>query len=346
MPEKDNDSSSRSDAVPDPQPTCVNPLLGNQIAEYCFGDMQEQKRQEVEAHLLECSVCWQEVHRLDASVRVLRADRSLMRTILTPKALGLIGLSGKFDHRFAGHSWHAAGASMLYSLLYAISLVFEVAYQFDVYGVTTTTAATFLVFPWVWGTTLAALFADVAVTRRGKNSGLAWSFLVLCAATAILLAGTWLVLPNHPITLLQIQAYPAQAAYFKNTLYYFPLCLVFVLTPFHFVLMMQRQLREGRHRRVFAVLTGGSMGVTPKGSVFLRVWHLSVILGFAGLASLYLTSRLMDNLMPAPYMNLFVSLIQLRTFLYFALAVGCLVWYSRALDEIKRECITVLQVSH
>jgi hypothetical protein len=346
MPEMGNESSSHFEATHVPLLRCADPSVGQHVTEYCFGDATEQQRQQIEAHLLECDACWREVQRLDASIRELRSNRSLIRTLMTPGALGVIGLSGKLERHFAGHLWHALGATCVSALLYAVSLVFEVAYQFDSYGFRVAFVAVLGVLPWVWGTTMAALAADVAATRRGKTTGLSWSVLISCAAVLLLLAGTSLILPNHPITLMRVQAYPAQAAYVKNTLYYVPLCVVFLLVPFHFVLTMQRQLRDGRHRRVFALLAGEKTGVTPRGTVFVKVWQLSVVLGCAGLASFHLTSNLMDNLVPAPHMNLFVNLVQIRTFLYFALAVGCLVWYSRALDEIRRECVALLQAPH
>jgi len=54
----------------------------------------------------------------------------------------------------------------------------------------------------------------------------------------------------------------------------------------------------------------------------------------------------MDNLVPAPHMNLFVNLVQIRTFLYFALAVaalsGILVLWMRS-DESG---VALLQAPH
>jgi hypothetical protein len=54
---------------------------------------------------------------------------------------------------------------------------------------------------------------------------------------------------------------------------------------------------------------------------------------------LVLTQDLFDHLKPNPYKNLFMQLVLGRVLLYFATGLFCVLWYSRALDEIKRECL-------
>jgi len=44
-------------------------------------------------------------------------------------------------------------------------------------------------------------------------------------------------------------------------------------------------------------------------------------------------------------MNVFINLLQARWVLYFGLGLECLAWYSRALNELKRECVAVEMAS-
>ena len=143
---------------------------------------------------------------------------------------------------------------------------------------------------------------------------------------------------------MRVQAYPAQAAYLKDTVYYLPLWVLFAVIPFHAVLTFQRELKNGHYRTVLNLLSGARDAFSPRGCPFLKVWHLAVLLVTATLASFYLTTNLIDNLRPAPHMNLFVSLVQTRTLCYFALGVGLLFWYAHMLNEIKRECVAALTV--
>lgn len=59
-----------------------------------------------------------------------------------------------------------------------------------------------------------------------------------------------------------------------------------------------------------------------------------------------MTSRLLDHLKPGPHMNLFTQLVYLRGIVYFVLGIESLIWYYRAIDEIKRECLRSEQGSN
>jgi hypothetical protein len=52
-----------------------------------------------------------------------------------------------------------------------------------------------------------------------------------------------------------------------------------------------------------------------------------------------LTQDLFDHLKPNPFKNLFMQLALGRTLLFFAIGLFCLLWYSRTLNDIKRECL-------
>lgn len=313
----------------------------DEVADYCFGDMGEGKRAEFEAHLLGCDVCWNAVLNLSPAVELIRTDKSLTKTFTAVDALVAAGVSSKLGRLFGGHLWQVLSSCCLYAALYSVALVLEVSYQFDQYypGVLFLAAA---VFVWVVLTSALGIWADWKVTAGGRASGLIFSASAFALAALVLYFALGLYLPNRPITEANFPAYPAHGAFLKDTLYFLPLAVVFLVIPYHFVVTMQRELRDGRYRLGMALLMNERWSVVPGGAVYLRVWWLCLTLFAAFLVSLALTSHLFENLKPGAFSGLFVQLVQWRLVLYFALGAECLLWYYRALNEIKRECLAAV----
>ena len=90
---------------------------------------------------------------------------------------------------------------------------------------------------------------------------------------------------------------------------------------------------------MLALLTAQPRGVVPRSAIYLRVWWLALGLMLAGVVSVFLTQDLFDHLKPSRYMSVFMELALGRCLLFFGLGLLCLVWYAKALNEIKRECI-------
>jgi DNA-binding winged helix-turn-helix (wHTH) protein len=247
-------------------------------------------------------------------------------------------MSAKLESFLGGHIGHVIVASVLYSALYGDALLVEVAYQFDRYGLTAILVA-FTAACWIFVTSLAGLAVDWKLTLRGSNRGLVASVCIFLTAVAILYAGSCLFLPTEPITQMNVQAYTAQAAYLKTIGYFIFLMFVFLLLPFHFVLVMQRELQVGGYYSTLGLLTGDKMSVPPRRALFLRFWLLVLLFATILIISLFLHHNLMSQLKPAPYMNLFSNLILMRLILYYMLAGECLAWYYRSLNELKRECL-------
>jgi Putative zinc-finger len=313
------------------------------VTPYCFGEATEKERLSFEIHLFECDQCWEEVQRLEAAVHNLRTDRKLLERFITPASIGFFGLSGRLRQTFGGHGWHVGLASALYALIYAISLVFEVVYAFDRFGRTAWWVAGLGVLPWILVTSLLALWLDWKITSRNKNWGLYAAMGVCAGAAMLLLAASSFYLPNVPVVQSGARAYPAAIAYMKDALYYLPYALVYLVVPFHFILSVQGEILNGRYRMSFALLTGDRRAIGPRNAVFPPVWLLGAILAAVGMLSVYLTTNLFDHLERGPYTTIFMFLIQLRTFAYFALGMECLIWYSRSLDDLKRECLVVMK---
>lgn len=245
---------------------------------------------------------------------------------------------------FGGNHWHALAACLMYAALYGVALLVEVAYQFDIYARAGIRVAAAL-FLWAFLASLFALAVDRKLIARGSAHALSLSGLTLLVSAAILFVGACLFLPSTPITEAALQTQTAQAAYLKTICYFITLALLFLITPFHFVLVLERELREGRREDVMKLLAGDPSSATPKGAVFIRPRGLASVLVAMMAVALFLHFKLMDNLSISPFTNLFSILIYIRLFLYFILAMECLFWYSRAINEIKRQCLIAHTIS-
>lgn len=324
--------------------SCTAPALNRYVTAYCFGDLAEPERSAFEAHLLDCEFCWQEVERLDSAVEILRTDSDLAQRFSASDMFAVFGISGRLAWPLAGHVWFVLGSGTLYALLYAVALLVEVAYQFDRFGSPALKIAP-LVFLWILATSIGGLAVDWRWTRRGKTTGLILSLAIFTGAGLLLYAVLKLFLPAFPTVQASFQTYTAQSAYLKSVLYFLPLAIVFLLVPFHFVVVLQRELQEGHHRSALALFMGERWAVTPQGAVYLKGWWLSLLLAVIAVLSVAMGAHLFDNLKPGPYTNLFTQLVQARWLLYFLLAAACLIWYHLSLNELKRECLAVVMNS-
>lgn len=243
---------------------------------------------------------------------------------------------------FGGHLWHVLASSALYALLYVVALLLEVAYQFDRLG-PPAIKLTPWVFLWVFVSAAAGLWVDWRWTSRGKTVGLLLSLPAFISAGLLLYLMLGQFLPQHPVTESVLPAYPAHGAFLKSVYYFLPLAVVFMVLPYHFVLSIQKELREGRHRPVLDLLAGRRSSAAPAGAVYLRVWWLAVLLITAASAALVAMAHMFESLKPNPHSGLFVQLAQWRFLLYVILGLECVVWYYWMLNGIKRECLEAMR---
>lgn len=238
----------------------------------------------------------------------------------------------------AAHIAHVVISCSLYAALYSVSAFLEVAYEFDRFGGMAWKIAPF-VFAWMAICSVAGLTADRKLTSQGRSSGLAASAATFLIAALALLVVLTRLLPPFPITQSTLQSYPAQAAYLKDTSYFLVLAFCFLIVPFHFIVTVEREIERGQCDHILRLLTGHKLSAAPKGTLYARFWALAAFLVVLAAFSLFMTSRLLDHLKPGPYMNLFTQLVYLRAILYFGLGIECLIWYYRALEELKNECL-------
>lgn len=239
---------------------------------------------------------------------------------------------------FAGHTRQAIAGSALYAALYAVALLVEVAYEFDVYGIAALKIVPF-VFAWMFGTSFFGLHTIRRRASENKTNGLTFALLIFVLAAIVLYFALGLFLPSHPITQADFQTYTAHGAYLKSVAYFLFIAIPFLIIPFHFVHVLQNEARAGESRMVGRLLSGGRRASIPTGAIYLRVWWLGLLLIVLALLSPALMSHLFENLKPAPYMNLFIQLVEWRVLLYLGLATECLLWYYSSLNAIKGRTI-------
>jgi hypothetical protein len=314
------------------------------LTAYCFGRANQEEQQRVKEHLLECEVCRREALRLEAAVRVLDTDRSLVRTITPGDVAAAFGLSGRLSEPFGGHRTHCLIVSAVYALLGALCLVIEFAYEFDRYASPGVPAA-LLTFVWLFSSSLAGLWLDWRMTSAGKRNGLKIAFVVFSLAAIALYIGACLILPARGITQLTDSSAPAQTAYQKDLIYHIVIMFFFCLPTLHFAVTMQREMLAGMHKSVFGLLTGNRLIVPPRGVAYPRFALLLAVALSIFLYSIYAHHNLMSKLQPGTYQPLFALLVQIRLAFLYILIVKCLYWYSSMLNEIKRECLSAERVS-
>lgn len=232
---------------------------------------------------------------------------------------------------YGNHTRHALASCALYGALYAVALLLEVSYQFDRYGSTALILAP-LVFAWVFVTSAFGL-SLIRRQIKEERSTLMLSILVFAACGVLLYVALCFYLPGHPVTGYKLQAQTAQAAYLKNLFYFLPLAVVFLIFPFHYITMLEREPQPRPEVQPALFKAAHRMSNSLKGAVYIRVLWLGLLLCFALVVSLAMSSRLLDHLQPHRYMNLFIQLAFWRLILYFALGLECLLWYYSALNN-------------
>lgn len=213
------------------------------------------------------------------------------------------------------HLAFITAAALLYGLLFWIALLLEIAYQFDRFGTTALWLGLPLVL-WIAAASFAGLTLTERLVRREKRHSFFGGLAFFVGGTIAACLAMSYFLPNEPITAANFQTQPAFAAFLKNSLIYFlPLGVVYILIPFHFVCVQHNEMRE-------------NSSVSGKTAINLRPSFLFGLWLFTAVYSIVSTFRLLDNLLPGQYHNLFVSLVFLRFFVYFGLGLGCLLWYN------------------
>jgi hypothetical protein len=234
---------------------------------------------------------------------------------------------------------HIATSSALYAFLHCIALHGEIAYRYDRFGATILKITPF-VFLWIFGASLINLWVGCRLIRKSRNNSLLFTISLLAVAEMMLYAGTSFVLPRESIIVADFPALTAHASYLKNIIYIFPLGILFLIIPVHFVVSIKKELESKNPSRFLTTLSGISQYVVPAGSVYMKVSWLWLTFFTTILMLIPGTLYLWDNLQPNKYLNFFISLRVVYLLIYITFIVNCLIWYKTALGKIKQELLS------
>ncbi|GAB4108139.1 MAG: hypothetical protein Kow001_03740 [Acidobacteriota bacterium] len=224
--------------------------------------------------------------------------------------------------------WHVVLVSVLFGSLFAIAWPLELAYAYENYlGLMAGGAAG------IWLISTAACLTALLLAgrvHRHRQLQLIQSSLLLTAAAGLLAAIGMLVLPNQVITRAGFQTLAAPVAFLKDTIYYLPLGLIFLLPTYHYITHARRTLRMSNG----TPSTTDGLPVIP-GTLVLRPVMLASLFVILTAGALWLMTHLLDHLLPAPGMGLFQFLLWAKMGLYCCMILEVLWWYSSALQELR-----------
>jgi hypothetical protein len=329
---------------PSKTPDCPEPRFDASVTPYCFAELTGRDLQEFEAHLLVCDACWREVDRLSAAAAIAKMSPRVVSRLRTPQVIAELGISGRIDRPFAGHRAFVIIVALLYGLLHGASVWTELAYSYDRYAALTWSLSAG-VFAWVTVGLAVSLWSSVKAARVGNERGLPLAALMAVGMLAIMTLAAWRVLPSIPTVDATFETRSAAAGFLKNELMYFIPLLLFILPTFHAVVVLQEQLRAGRFRGVFQLLTGRPESLAPRGVWLVPGWLLGIVLIAGALIGYTGTNNLLDNLERGPNANLFTAALYVRVFLWYGVALACLAWYYQSRQELKREAIASVRLT-
>jgi hypothetical protein len=318
---------------------CSDPALNARIAELCFGGPAGEDRTALEAHLLVCDDCWAEFQRISEAVHVLREEKTSLEAVMAADLIQLVGLGAHLQRRLGGHRAIAMAISGGFGAMVALALLVEVAYQWENYS-TWVSYASIGVGLGSAAVCLAAFEMMRARVLAGRANSIGFAIGPVLAWAAIVALGVAPFLSADPIVLAKFQTMTGRIGWIKSVGQALQVPLL-ALIPFHFVLTMQYELWSNRIDRVLRVLTNDPMAVTPRGTLFIRPVLAAVLFALLAMWWLIGSAHLLENLEPGPYLALFMGFGISRMMVVLVVLLAVLIWYVRAVNELKREAIAI-----
>lgn len=183
----------------------------------------------------------------------------------------------------------------------------------------------------------AGLWCDWTLAHNGRAVGVVLSVAILVAGLAGVCTLAWHELPPRPLVEISSLGWPSRAGFLKSAVIYPAiLAIPFILLPFHSVATINAELRAGRGRFVYELLSHSPDAVAPAGSLFVRPLLLGVALAGLAVPGIPMTLHLLNSLRPVPESALFSELALLRFISWWSAAVIAVAWYAFALNDLKQ----------
>jgi DNA-binding winged helix-turn-helix (wHTH) protein/FtsH-binding integral membrane protein len=261
-------------------------------------------------------------------------DRTREETRITAAAQRVsIESSGPF-----GGYWRFVGMTgAVYASLFGISILVQLAYQFDKYAPRIKTTVP-LVVSLMFITAVVGYSVDFRNSLRSPGRGLGAHCIIIILGSIVSFVIVQQSLPQQSLVRATFQTLTAQVAYLKDTAYYSVLAFFFLIIPFNFIVAAKREIERGAALEILRLLSGDRGSVSPRGSVYLKLHILVLVLSTLSVVAVSRMVHMFNHLEQSEYMNLYMLAVSIRWITYFGLAAVCLTWYYRELNEIKILC--------
>jgi hypothetical protein len=225
----------------------------------------------------------------------------------------------------------------VYASLFGISILVQLAYQFDKYAPRIKTTVP-LVVSLMFITAVVGYFVDFRNSLRRPGRGLGAHCIIIIFGSIVSFVIVQQSLPQQSLVRATFQTLTAQVAYLKDTAYYSVLAFFFLIIPFNFIVAAKREIERGAALEILRLLSGDRGSVSPRGSVYLKLHILVLVLSTLSVVAVSRMVHMFNHLEQSEYMNLYMLAVSIRWITYFGLAAVCLTWYYRELNEIKILC--------
>jgi serine/threonine protein kinase len=238
-----------------------------------------------------------------------------------------------------GHSI-VLGVSVIYGLMVGLALLVEIAYEWPAFGSWALPIAALTCI----ATTAVSLTAFAVLRRRivrAQQHALLVTLSVFVFWSVLLAVTIGPRLPDRPLVRARIQTMTANVGYPKSLLEALALP-VLALVPIQIVCALEAELRGGRARNVYRILTSRHQRVSIPGTVVIRPNAAGIVFAIVTIWWMGQNARLLENLEIGPYHGLFLQLGFVRVASGLLMLLAVLVWYIWSFSDLRQEAQQLL----
>jgi hypothetical protein len=224
--------------------------------------------------------------------------------------------------------------SVAYGVMVALALVVEVVYEWPAFRAWVNPAAALTGLA-----SVAVSLAALTLLRRRVDSGRPQALLltvgVFVAWSIALSLAVAPRLPDRPVVRASFQTMTANVGYPKSLLEALALPVLAVV-PLHVICVLEADLRRGRSRRVYGVLTSGAQTFAVPSTIIVSPLAASIVFGVVTVWWINANAHLLENLESGPYHAAFLQLGVARAASGLLMLFAVLAWYIWTLHDLRR----------
>jgi serine/threonine protein kinase len=224
--------------------------------------------------------------------------------------------------------------SVVYGLMVGLALVVEVVYEWPTFRAWVSSAAAITGLSSVIVSLAALAFLRHRVTT-GRPQALLLTVGIFVGWSIALALAIAPRLPDRPLVRATFQTMTANVGYPKSLLEALALPVLAVV-PLHVVCLLEADLRRGRARRVYGILTSGPQGFSVPSTVVVSPYAASIVFGAVTVWWINANARLVEHLEIGPYHGVFLQLGVARAASGLLMLFAVLAWYIWTLNDLRR----------